>query len=300
MVSFAYAVGRVRALEAKLLRVEQWDRLSTLPFEALLSALAPFGYAVSREDAPDFVLWFETEKENLINLCDYLLSGTDYPFFYKLPIDFVNLTLLARKEKGVYHQEFRFQKGGLLSEEDLRNLWTGRKLFLVPEVLVEGIGEAKKVLSSGSIFDFEFTLAGLIFRLWKEVAGESQVLQRLVNFLVDRINLHTFFTGGRLFLPGGNLSGEIYNQPREEIFSKIKFHYPWFEFLPLSPEKSGDDQNSLLPFFEKKNLFFGELKILEESKFIWFGPEPILNYYYQKSNELSRLRQVLSKSARGL
>ncbi|MFH0795458.1 MAG: V-type ATPase subunit [Candidatus Omnitrophota bacterium] len=300
MTNYAYAVGRIRALEAKMLGPERLDRLANLPtLDNLLSEIGGSGYLVPEKGDLDFTPWFEEETEKLIHLCNGLLSETKYPFFYRLPADFSNLSLRARKETGLPAKEEGFNSWGIIRLPDLDSVWSEKGLFLLPEFLTKGLVEAKKRLADEGIAGFEFVLGTAVFNLLKEAAGESILLQRLVSFFVDRTNIRSFLAGGKRFIAdGGLISTEIFRKNRDAALITIEFHYPRMKAY-LKPGSSQEDPKAAGTFGLEEGFRDVQEKILEESRFISLGPEPVIAYYYRKSREFANLRRILSLKIRG-
>ena len=307
MTNYAYAVGKIRALEAKMLGAERLNRLVNLPtLDNLLSEISGSGYLVPEKEDSDFAQWLKEETERLIHLCNGLLPETKYPFFYRLPADFSNFSLLARRETGLPAKEEEFNPWGIVRLTDLDSIWSGKVLSFLPELLTRGLSEARKRLANEGIAGFEFVMGTAIFNLLKEAAGESILLQRLVSFFVDRTNIRSFLAGGKRFASGGFISTETFQKNRDAVLTTIEFHYPKMKSYLKTGSFQGDPERVALQ--DQEVIGASELeegfrdvqeKILEESRFISLGPEPVIAYYYRKSRELANLRRLLSLKIRG-
>ncbi len=300
MTSFAYAVGRVRALEAKLVSADEFQRLEGLPgVHGVIQELPALGYPAPEGDDYELDRWFHREQAGLNTLCDNLVEGTAYPVFFHMNHDFTNLALLARRETGIPVAEENFNELGFFSPREILDAWEGKYAPRGLSWLREVIKRVRESLDRGMAY-VDWLLAESSTRILKQTASSSGLLAELAAFYADRLNIRSSFSGGRWWVAGGKIPPEAFsgileresNVVAEEIAARINFHYPLMvpETLAawLKGEPNPEGGISLETLLERQ-----ETAILAESRLIALGPEPVIAYYYQKTRELAELRRII-------
>ncbi|HNS48082.1 MAG TPA: hypothetical protein PKM61_00960 [bacterium] len=292
MALFAYAVGRVRALEARLIGAERFRQLEeSAGWEGLLPELAGLGYPVPASDR-NLSEWLRELRAGLWKLSDHLLEGTDYPYFYRLPIDFNNLVLLARSRAGLMDSGFEAEPGGSLETKSLESVWSGQGWFRLPAELAAGLKEGQRRLENDGPDGFEYELAGAVTRLMLRASGSSELLARLAVFFIDGWNLRSYAAGGTLRLPGGRIAPDRFGADRRELLNAFSGCYP--AFAAFGRDREWPDGAELEAVLDRT-----AAGLLEASRFVTLGPEPVLAYHYQKCSEITRLHRLLLLKSKG-
>lgn len=287
--TLACAVGRVRALEAKLPGPDKLARLAEGRFDEAAAVTAAAGYArPSPAEDPALSRWLATEKEAARRLGIELLAGTPGEFFCRLPVDRVNLALLGRRELGQPVPAALFGRDGLIEPARLEEAWKGRGVCRLPEALQAVFTRGRAALDEG-LAVYETLVNRAVFTLLAQAAGSGGILARLVACRVDRANTRSFFSGAGGLLPGGLVSPEAYRAAAGDagLPPALGFHYPRLAAVlaEAAPEAVA---GAIEAFFRR-----AERDILAASRLQAFGPEPVIAYLHRRDGVAASLRHLL-------
>lgn len=295
-LNFATAVGKIRALSARLFIASDWERLLTAKNTSDLLRLlieTPYGRLISNDDNFDKLLSklvnnFISEMDEIEKICpeSYFL----YYFRYKIDLGNIKRVLhgiLSKKDVILYN-------GGLIPLEILERLMrTGEieliKMLPYPWDILKEI-EEEPILWTYYLEQAYFT--GLI-----ELANTYKY-ELLKVFITSQIDLENLKIALRIktanypekykkfFYKGGNIECEQYVRLLD---------------MPLAEWKSSDlleelDLAEIIdnPIVLERAIDERLMEILGISKYTAFGYEPILDYLYRKEVEHRNLLFLFS------
>ena len=314
---YTYAVGHIKALEARLISPAEMERL--MDEETLAEALRALGEFSDYADAitagdkqPEEIL--EGQLRQAYAVVSELSLGSKVITALRLKYDFHNLKVLLKARS--LGAEPRHERGlstvGFLSPQQL--------IRIVDERTVDGgvepfVGEA--ILAALSGVDesatperIEMILDRVYYTLFLENLSVNPFLEEYARRRIDLINLRTFWRVQLMewpeeklavsLLPGGTI---------EKTFFTTNFATPIADLMP----KLTDDayrrilREALSAYRSKKDLSVLDrladdllIQHLRKGKYYCFGLEPLVGYIAAKENEVTRLRVILHGKEKSL
>jgi V/A-type H+-transporting ATPase subunit C len=302
--NYAYAVGRIRSLETKLLDDGQLERISEAA--DLADALAKLGeteYAAvlaGIKQPKQFETALNLELHRVARLV-VELSG-DAPEFqvFLHRYDLQNLKVILKKATvnpaelsnlGVWSPEWLLAK---LADGDVTEF---------PPELRKALEEAKAVFSrSGDSQDIDRILDAAWFAYGFRTlqTGISPLLTKWWIALIDLTNLRTFirlrligmtpadFT--KFYIGQGQLAGDSFAALWEQPDEKVAL---WLGMTAYG-QLLGDGAPTLGSLSQLEREFDNYLiNLIKPAKMISFGIEPLIGYWLAKENEVKVLRIIL-------
>lgn len=312
--AYAFATGRIRALEAKLLDFAKYQRMLDTP-DAPESwrALAEAGYTkVAEIKLDDYEHFLQTELRELYELLKRIAPQPEETDWLTQRYDFHHLKV--------------YLKAKLLGEDPREGLITGVGLIplklietavntevwsaLPPELACAGerafreYQNTKQVQSIDTVVDIE-----LFALLQQAVAGRSY-LEGLISIWADLVNLKTLLRAKllhkerafveRVLVPVGMLDKSrlltLYDATLETWAEELR-HTHYGDLVARSL-RAWEEQRSLA-LLEKLN---DDLvtNYLKKAKLALYGVEPLVAYVWAKEIELKNIRIILIGRLNGL
>jgi V/A-type H+-transporting ATPase subunit C len=309
--NFAYAVGRIRALETKLFDRARIERLSEAPgLNEVISGLAEseYGPAIANlKDPAQFENALNAELARVIKLVSDLADGAPELMVFVYRYDLLNLKLILKTENGNptglsrlgnWDPEWLVQK---LNENDLTEL---------PEAFQQAINRSKEAFkATGDTQEIDRIMDGAWFSYGYQTLKEG-ISSLLFNWwvaLIDLTNLRTFIRlriigSGfgelqKFFVDNGTINiddfKELWDQPNEKIAA-------WLgntNYSKLLAEGAATII-SLTQLEREYDNFL--LDLIASAKMVALGIEPLVGYLLAKENEVKLLRIVLVGKANQL
>lgn len=324
--AFSHAVGRVKSLDTRLIEPSTYNRMiDAQDASDLMKILSETDYQVHNDTDPhdyEEVIYVELRRVN-----EEVAGFSPLPFltgaFYS-KYDFENLKAILKVEllKAEKPNSNVFFPLGWLDYQAVRNLVRRR---LDPDNTVKmsfpedskGIGLLVKFLERSTDEALEAYRAAdedpqkidlvvdrLSFSYYYEVADiyRADFLKRLVEAMADLTNIRTLLrlkSIGKLsvfmrqtFLPHGILSikrlEEMFDEPYEKIVAELQFS-PYISYVEEGIKKWGTE-GSLKELEKTCDLYVN--RIVDETKLVTFGYEPVLGYLMRKEREANMLRRI--------
>lgn len=302
--NFAYAVGRIRALETKLFDHAKLERLSeATSLNEVISGLAEseYGTAIANLKNPtQFETALNAELARVIKLVLDLANGASELTAFVYRYDLLNLKLILKTENGnptglshlgYWGPEWLVQK---INEHDLTKL---------PEDFREGIYRAKEAFKvTGDTQEIDRIMDAAWFNYGYQTLknGISDMVLDWWVALIDLTNLRTFIRlrmigSGfgelqRFFIDNGTVKIEdfkdLWDQPNEKVVTWLgNTHYSKL-LVDGAPTL-----NSLTQLERECDNFL--LDLIAPAKMISLGIEPLVGYLLAKENEVKLLRIIL-------
>ncbi|MCX7904282.1 MAG: V-type ATP synthase subunit C [Caloramator sp.] len=303
---FAQSIARVKALETKM--------LDKAKFEALIEA-KDFNEAVrmlqdtvySNYDIRDFEVGLKKALEDLYSEMRKISPSKEVVDFLAARYDAHNIKTLIKAKFSSFEYERLLYNIGTIPLDSLKFMIKDenfRDLSPILRSCIEGaIGEYKANKNPQAI---DITIDKGIIKYMFEIAEKSKLeyLLKIIKIMIDMTNIKAFIRirvqdrerelFRKVFIEGGNIDIDhflnSFNDSLDSFANKIMHteHFKWVkggleEYLKTndlgSLEKYGD--NYLIDF-------------IKNSKFVSFGPDPLIAYIIAKENEIRLLRIVLT------
>jgi len=302
--NFAYAVGRIRALETKLLDANQLERIAeTASLNDALAKLGETEYSPLLAGLKQSSKFETVLNQELIRVAGLVteLSGKAPEFLiFRHRYDFQNLKVILKTETiqsaqlsnlGVWPPEWLLEKAA-------NNDWAD-----FPEVVRVAVGAAKAAFQASGdgqevdrILDAAWFSLG--YRTMKE--GISPLLFQWWLALIDLTNLRTFIrlriigmSGSELqkyWIEQGTLSLDDFRELWEQPDEKVALWLANTRFDKLLPD-GVQTLNSLSRLEREFDNYL--INLIAPAKMISLGIEPLIGYWLAKENEVKILRIIL-------
>ncbi|MFO7639086.1 MAG: V-type ATPase subunit [bacterium] len=315
---YGFAIGRVRALEARLFDRQQWDRLvRARDAEEFRSLFAETDYARgAQQDAgaagaqETGALLAAASAENFAFLARYCedewvldlfrlladvhnlkvtakaaLAGRELPGTALLDYgrwDADQLAALAGAQRGAKPERFR------AAVAEARNRWESGP---VPAFLDAVLDRAGRAEVAAAVRDNEF-LAGYF-----DLAADVQNLRALVRVKLLGENRDAVLEA---MLPGGSIAPRRLAGLLGEDWAAVAAAFRLTRYGPMMEQGIAGLVNSgSLLRFERLGREL-ELDWLSRARYMTFGFEPLVGYYLFRENEIANLRRLAVAKSAGL
>ena len=319
MNEYFYGVGRVRALEAKMLSSAQVARMAAASdFQSAFGVLSETPYAehLTKIKHPfDFEEICALELVSLKNLLDHLAlnhNGSGLApqneilnaLFRKY--DFLNLKILIRSYFSEQKETELYSKAGTIAFEKLKlYVFEGTKEIDQKEIL-DAVDVAKSIYEQNKDPQAaDIALDKQYFLFLKQVCdtSPSQLIKEMVQHQIDLTNIKILFRSHELkkdkkFLEGALLEPgligkdillELHDKSPQDISSRLSFT-PYFPALAEGIE-----------YFSKNKSFYVLEKLADnyilnqfrKAKYLSSGIEPLIGFYLAKEAEIKTVRFIL-------
>ncbi len=318
---YTYAVGRIRALEARLLNKSQFEGLiAARDAPEALRTLSDTDYGPFLSElkkARDFEVALNEELKSVLRIVSDLSRDTELTDIFRLRYDFHNLKVLL-KIKCLSHQSpdtnhLPLMDVGLIEAAKLKKIIEGddyrelpRELRTAAEKAIKAFEETHDARRIDIILDRE------MFALFSQRTRDSghPFLREYFRMYFDLINIKNFLRVKELkldrsffeeaFLEGGSLGKSLFLKSYEESINNFA--------SALSPTLYGALVSAGIKYWQE-NRSWSELErladnylfsYLRRAKYVVFGLEPLIAYLLVRENEIKVLRIIMVGKLNGL
>lgn len=307
---YAYAVGRVRAMEAKLLDRGKIDRMvEAKSAEEALKVLGETeyaGYLTELGSVHDYEQLLDAELRRVYLELRKISPAPELIAFFARKFDYHNLKVLFKAARlAEKRQELLVREtGNIPLAELIRAVSEDSYVNLPPRMrqAAETLSEAFRLEPDPQLVDLLLDRA-----LYEESAQtveslDSPFLQEYFACLTDLLNIKTYLRVRRAgrgrelleqaLLPGGKLdvSGLVQlTEPLEVLVDRLM--YSRYASVVEEGVQTYQKTDSLTRFEKLADDFL--LKSIKQAKYLTFGPEPLAGYLLAKENELKLIRIIM-------
>lgn len=311
---YTYAVGRIRALEARLISPGDMDRLLDEETQAnVLEELGEFadyaGILSAGEREPEKIL--EEQLRQAYELVSELSLGSKAIKTLRLKYDFHNVkTLLKAKALGLEPEGF--SAVGFFSQEELQQIIDGKPLGAGTDPFVGEtiLAAVRGVQEDAGPEGIETILDKFYYEVFLKNLSVNPFLEEYARRTIDLVNLRTFWRVQLAEWPEEKLTAHLLpGGTIEPSFFVTEFATPLADLVPrVRDEAYRRILREALGGFQSK----GDLSLLDKladdflveflrrAKHYCFGLEPLVGYIAAKENEVARLRVILYAKERAL
>jgi V/A-type H+-transporting ATPase subunit C len=315
---YAYAVGKIRAKEVRLLDLPKL--LSILEAENIEEALKGLsdtdyreGLALVKQEE-DFDLHLSLHMERVYGLISELTHDPQLTDLFILRNDFHNIKVAFKKKCGASVEEEYYLAPSVVNQEEIVEAVETGNFFRLPPLLAGTLQEIEGIYNSSkkNIQLIDTTLDEIYLSHCLQVSQQAkcEFLERLFLIQIDLTNIRTFLRlkemdKGRDFLKNRLISGGLLERGHflksfagslESFVDSLRFkdYYGIVKDGIESWKKSGS-----FSFLEK---LFDDylLNFVKKAKYISFGIEPLIGYLVAKEMEVKNLRTVIVGKFNGL
>lgn len=303
---YAYAVGRIRALETKLLAKADFSRLLDADgLSQALRMLAELGYSVS-EETREYEPVLLAEQKAALHLLGQLSEDEGLMELFRRRYDYHNLKVLLKAKHSQQELEHAILDLGIVSLDDLAAAVMGDEPSSLPPPLARAMMAAESAYAetrSPQELDIAVDQEQYAFMAEELRRLKNSFLQTWLSWEVDLLNIRSFLrirwleenfkSFERHMAPGGSLDVEFFRQIREEPLdglAQIFQRTPYGKAIAdgISQLKA---QESFAPLERSCDDLL--IQFLRRSRETSFGVEPVVAYLLLKEFEIKAVRAVL-------
>jgi V/A-type H+-transporting ATPase subunit C len=309
-LGYAYAVGRIRALETKLITEERFDRMAEAGgIDELLRLLGETQYAdsLSRMGSPwEYEAILEDQMRETIKLMVDLSKDPALTSLFQHRYDFHNVKVALKENYGAEPLDSAYIALGTIPLERLRNAVREEEgvADLLPPLrrALEDVMDTFPETQDPKWIDILLDRA--IFRTFLEVSTREKCpfLLELLQREIDLINILSFFRirwahGEKsffqeAFLEGGTLSRDFMSSIFEENLDAVPSRFSHTSYAHVVTEGLiGLQTRESFTVLEKMKEEF-LLRHIKRADLIAFGIEPLIAYLYKKEREIRSIRTI--------
>jgi V/A-type H+-transporting ATPase subunit C len=307
---YAYAVGRIRAREARLLDVHKL--LSILEAESVEETLKELsdtdygeGLALVKSEE-DFDSHLSRQMESIYELVSELTKDPELTDLFILRNDFHNLKVAFKKKYGATVKEEYYLAPSIVNREELVEALATGNFARLPALLAGALEKIEKIFSSEKniqLIDIILDKEYLSHCLYVSRRAKCEFLEKLFLIQIDLTNIRTFLRLKEMgkerdylekcLISGGFLEREEFLKSFAgsiDSFVDSLRYKDYYEML-----KKGVDywkRSGSFSFLEK---LFDDylLNFVKKAKYITFGIEPLIGYLVAKEMEAKNLRTIM-------
>jgi V/A-type H+-transporting ATPase subunit C len=303
-VRYAYAVGRIRAIELTLLGKQRLERLGEArDLEDAMRQLSDTVYGTHLDEVEEggYPTMLKDEEKRLLDLIDSLSLDRDVSDMLHLKYDFQNLKVAVREKVADRDLSDLYVPFGLFAAETIRTALKGDSIEAMPEPLLAAAREALDLAIDSAMFARFIELAAgagnlyieAIVRTWIDSANIRSFMRARYLGFEARLLPRLLFEGG--FMDPGEFIG-VYPLPLEELVQRFEMN-PYRQVIELGGAGLERDQS----FVALERAIAGyTVALLRPSRYFTFGLEVVLAYALLKQNEIQTLNLILAAKDRGL
>ncbi|MFH1784243.1 MAG: V-type ATPase subunit [bacterium] len=314
---YAYAVGKIRALESRMITSSKMEMLAQVEtMDVLIHELGDTEYAdilSNSRDAHDLTEKLDNYLCNVYRMLRALSLDPEIIDIFLLAHDIENLKMLLKA--GLNSSEVQVSPGpkGLFPPEELKQM-VQRKNYaglpaLIADAAVHAPVEAKKN-SDSQLIDIILDKAIYEYAMGVFVKHKNAFLKAVFEKKADLTNIKTFLRLkmrgkskemlGRLLVSGAKIPKDVflilYESPAEDLFAKLATS----DYGRLL-NKVNDDFKKTGSLSVLETLFDDYiLSFIQNAKSTVFGVEALAGYAFGKEYEVRNLRTIILAKAYGV
>lgn len=315
-VRYAYATGRIRVLETKLLSSSRVEKMieSTTPQDALryLEGTTYDDTIAGIKELENYNKQVIVEKKLSFDLMEKLILEDSVKELFRIPYDFHNVKVLLKAKWTNMDVSDLLSDFGTIPSDIIKEAFETEHFSLLPDFIQECVAEAMaQYYINKNIKEVEFVIDRLESRhqLFVSIKSEIPFLEQYVKIKIDLANISSmiriqyFKTLDKMediLIDGGNLDIRFYNELRGKTLEEI---IPVFKNTPYNRIVD----NGIRPIIqkgsfsvferEKENFIMNYMKL---TRYVTFGVEPVVCYFVFRESDINIIKMILLGKLNGL
>ena len=307
---YAYASGRIRALEMTLLGKQRLERIAEAgTLDEVMRQLSDTAYAQHIDEIEEngYQAFLKNEERRLLDLVDSLSLDRGVSDILRLRHDFHNLKVAMREKVSGRDLGDLYIDFGRFDQEEIKDPVENETPASLPDIFAAAAKEAMEAYgASGDPGEADIIIDKAMFSHFLRVGGSygGPFMKNIVRTWIDLANIRTFMRARYQELEARELPGllidggllrpadfiEMYQFTMDEILGRFEFS-PYRRVVELggaAAEKSG----SFVPL--EREIDNVVMSLLRITRYFTFGLEIVIAYALMKQIEIKSLRLVLA------
>ena len=308
---FLFLTSMIRAREVRMLGIDRINRmLEASGFDDAAKTLVDCGYPdMSTMGMSQIDAVLENCRNELFDEFAYYAYVLDILDLFRMKYDYHNAKVLVKSEGAQIEADYLLSDSGRIESQLLREAFLTNEYDGVAPAIAQAIENAVGVLSRTAdpqLADIEIDKAYFSELITHGKKMKNKFISEYIRFLVDSANLRIFVRSARTgknadFLIGtliadGSLSIEQMASSYEEgtipPYTDEAFALP----VRLAAEAMGGGSQTAFELACDNAV----LQYVTNTKFISFGPAPIITYFAKLEWELTVIRMILTGKYSGI
>ncbi len=307
---YAYAVGKIRALEKRLLDRARMERMidARSPEEAL-KVLLEAGYESGSDDYRDvyeFESLLKNEQLKVYKLLKSIAPGTGAFEIFQLQNDYHNIKVLLKAEFLEQDNDNMLVDTGTVPAAELKEMIEKRNFKEMPDIMRSAVEECIDVFNrTRDPQAIDVVIDRACFQQMQEYAAKAgnSFISGMVQLITDLTNIKIFLrarntglkwnTLQKVLLPGGSIDSKVFIENLNDNldgFIKYLSNKPYGEIC----EKGIESFNNTGSFSKLEKLADDYImSYVKKAKYVALGIEPLIAYLWAKENEIKNARIIM-------
>lgn len=300
--SYAYAVGRIRVAETRMLRRPDLERMiEARSVEDILRMLQDRGYPESR----DYEEVLKGEARNLYRYVREITPDPAWIVLFQHENDCHNFKVLLKEEFSCAGDGKNLVENSIHTPDRIRDMIGNRAFPEYPATLQRGILESAELFSKTrdpQMIDIVIDNAYSTYFYQETASSRIPFLKQYADMIIDTGNIKAFFRIKksmedldllmRVLVDAGSIRHqeyvELFDQPLEAFQERLR-HSPYSALAEFGEAAVLEK--------ECENLVMG---FLRKTRYKVFGLEPIVGYLHGKLTEIRNVRIIIVGNINGL
>jgi V/A-type H+-transporting ATPase subunit C len=313
---YAYASGRIRALELNLLSRQRLDRMAEAgTVDEIVRLLSDTAYAEHLDEVEDdgYEVFLRNEEMRLLDLVDSLSLDRAVSDILRLQYDFQNLKVALREKISERDLGHLYMTLGRFDPEEIKAPVKSESPDLLPETLSTAArGALGAYAKSQDPAEADIIVDKAMFAYFLGVANAygAPFITGIVKTWIDLANVRTFVRARYMgfesrSLPGIMIEGglarlsdfyEAFHLSIDEIIQRFEFS-PYRRILEVGGAAL-ERESSFAPL--EREIDNCITVLLSIARYFTFGLEIVLGYALLRQMEIKALRLILAAKDRGM
>ncbi|MFC1479213.1 V-type ATPase subunit [Planctomycetota bacterium] len=303
--AYSYPVARLRALEARSISSEDYERMLHGEDEAdMLRVLEKAGYEnTQREKNESYGEFIHRSTAGILDFIEELLPEKHKWFaeYFRTDIDSINLKAKA-KALIAGQEEIAYIEGGVMDSGMLREISPEECAEKLPKPYNTIWNEFYSLYSSGELKDYREASVLFDNRKTKHLQNlakrmGSEFIEGFTCVRTDCLNIEVFFRmrgheeAARYFAEGGLVPLDRLENTIGSSANALDVYAPT-PYLPYIRRIEEDFKDPLKMQVLDRETARIKYDYLSSAKYVVFGPEVICAYYFRIKNELMNMKTI--------
>ncbi len=307
---YAYSVGRIRAIERRLLDKDKLERMiDSKSAEDALKVLVEANYG---QHGSDIVSVYEYEKllkeehKKVYSLLKDMAPEPDVFDLFLLANDYHNAKVILKSEfSGQNGTDILIDQGSIPADK-LKTMIKDRNMKEMPSTMKKAVEECIDTYTrtlDPQVIDLILDKAGYIHMREIALMSKNTFIKNLVMIMIDLVNIKIFLRIKNLkkswdfmqkvLIPDGNISSKMFV---DNLDSPLDIFIDALRFKPCGPYLEEGIENfktsgSLTKFEKLSDNYI--ISFVKKAKYISLGIEPLIAYLIAKETEIKNARIIM-------
>jgi len=298
---YAFSVASIRVKESSLFGQTEMEQLLAVPtYTAALSFLSEHGWEIPAERTETNAIL----RRELLRTWDFLCEiAPDISVLYPLILrkDYHNLKAGIKSSLSGFDVNMYFMSPSTISHELMADAITRRQFDILPEPFAAVGEEAYDALvrtSDGQLADILIDCAALNDILSRAKATRNKLVTDLSELYCAAANMKTAIRAARTGKNEEFLQRALSEcgtlEKKVLVTEAARGFEPLMAYLADTVYSAGAALVSESPAVFEKWCDDEGIALLERTKYEFFGPEPLIAYYFSKEAEIKNIRILLA------